>query len=212
MPPSKRPLIIGVTGNIGSGKSTFCKALEAEGLAVYYADLLARNRLDDPSLREKLVERFGNDIIDSGQTEGRINRQRLAEIVFRDEAKLQALNALLHPLVLRDMDEIVAQSDAECLIFEVPLLFEAGLQDCFDFIILVYASAALRHSRIVSRDGKAPGERGKFQIDDEDKQRVVDLVVTNNGSGEELKAKALEFVAYIPLLPEKIVSSFYRED
>lgn len=212
MPPSKRPLIIGVTGNIGSGKSTFCKALEAEGLAVYYADLLARNRLDDPSLREKLVERFGNDIIDSGQTEGRINRQRLAEIVFRDEAKLQALNALLHPLVLRDMDEIVAQSDAECLIFEVPLLFEAGLQDCFDFIILVYASAALRHSRIVSRDGKAPGERGKFQIDDEDKQRVVDLVVTNNGSGEELKAKALEFVAYIPLLPKRIVSSFYRED
>lgn len=209
MLPSKRPLVIGVTGNIGSGKSTFCQALKEMGIRVYDADLLARHWLDDPLVILPLLQRFGEVILSNNQEDklpaSRIDRRKLAELVFNDPDKLQFLNSLIHPLVLQDMDEIVRNSREDRVVFEVPLLFETGLQACFDFIILVHTSFALRRSRLIARSGKADSERNKFQISDEEKLNLADLVISNDGAPGDLKQKALAFAAKINYIsPRKI--------
>ena len=213
MLPNKRPLIIGVTGNIGSGKSTFCNALEDNGLRVYYADLLAQQRLEDPLVIKQLLQRFGEEILAMSQTarlpEPRIDRRKLAALVFEDSDKLQFLNSLIHPLVLQDMDEIVRDSHEDCVVFEVPLLFEAGLQACFDFICLVHATIELRRTRILARGGRPDHERSKFQISDEEKLNLVDMVVNNDGSTWELKQKAVAFAAEINHIAFRKIRPFY---
>ena len=135
MSQNKKPLLIGITGNIGSGKSAFCNFLAANGLKVISADVVANQHLEDPAIKEALIKRYSTAILspsneDNGK--GIINRKILADVVFSSEQETQYLNSLIHPLVLQDFQKIVEQSNEEALCFEVPLLFEANLQDCFD--------------------------------------------------------------------------------
>lgn len=213
MSQNKKPLLIGITGNIGSGKSAFCNFLTANGLKVISADAVANQHLEDPAIKEALIKRYSTAILspsnkDNGK--GIINRKILADIVFGNEEETQYLNSLIHPLVLQDFQRIVEQSNEEALCFEVPLLFEANLQDCFDYIVLISASLETRLMRLEKRgeDRTKAQQRMLHQIPDTEKRFLVDLVIENDGDLLNLQKSAVSFIEKIPYLPHKKVRPF----
>ena len=213
MSQNKKPLLIGITGNIGSGKSAFCNFLAANGLKVISADAVANQHLEDPAIKEALIKRYSTAILspsneDNGK--GIINRKILADIVFGSEEETQYLNSLIHPLVLQDFQRIVEQSNEEALCFEVPLLFEANLQDCFDYIVLISASLETRLMRLEKRgeDRTKAQQRMLHQIPDTEKSFLVDLVIENDGDLLNLQKSAVSFIEKIPYLPHKKVRPF----
>ncbi len=213
MPPSKRPLLIGITGNIGSGKSSFCQAIEAQGICVIYTDTIANQRLADSFIIEALLNRYSTAILKDQKASGssrQIDRQKLAETVFKNPKEVEYLNSLLHPLVLEDMQEIVETSDDPVLCFEVPLLFEANLQKCFDYLILVTATKETRLNRLVARGEALSNARHRMynQLDDSFKKEQVDLVIENDDSIERLYLVVNAFVAGIGNIPQRYVSPF----
>jgi len=213
MSQNKKPLLIGITGNIGSGKSAFCNFLAANGLKVISADAVANQHLEDPAIKEALIKRYSTAILspsneDNGK--GIINRKILADIVFGSEEETQYLNSLIHPLVLQDFQRIVEQSNEEALCFEVPLLFEANLQDCFDYIVLISASLETRLMRLEKRgeNRTKAQQRMLHQIPDTEKRFLVDLVIENDGDLLNLQKSAVSFIEKIPYLPHKKVRPF----
>jgi len=213
MSQNKKPLLIGITGNIGSGKSAFCNFLAANGLKVISADAVANQHLEDPAIKEALIKRYSTAILspsneDNGK--GIINRKILADIVFGSEKETQYLNSLIHPLVLQDFQRIVEQSNEEALCFEVPLLFEANLQDCFDYIVLISASLETRLMRLEKRgeDRTKAQQRMLHQMTDTEKRFLVNLVIENDGDLLSLQKSAVSFIEKIPYLPHKKVRPF----
>jgi len=213
MSQNKRPLLIGITGNIGSGKSAYCNFLAANGLKVISADAVANQHLEDPAIKEALIKRYSTAILspsneDNGK--GIINRKILADIVFGSEKETQYLNSLIHPLVLQDFQRIVEQSNEEALCFEVPLLFEANLQDCFDYIVLISASLETRLMRLEKRgeDRTKAQQRMLHQMTDTEKRFLVNLVIENDGDLLSLQKSAVSFIEKIPYLPHKKVRPF----
>jgi len=213
MLPNKFPLLIGITGNIGSGKSTFCNFLTAKGLKVISADEVANQHLNDPEIKEALIKRYSTAVLSpSGddQTKSIINHKILADIVFGSDEETKYLNSLIHPLVLQDFQRIVEQSQEEVLCFEVPLLFETNLQDCFDYIILISASLETRLNRVEKRgeDRIKAQQRMLYQIPDTEKRLLVDLVIENDGDLVSLQKAAAALIEKIPYLQYKKVRSF----
>ena len=213
MSQNKKPLLIGITGNIGSGKSAFCNFLAANGLKVISADVVANQHLEDPAIKEALIKRYSTAILspsneDNGK--GIINRKILADVVFSSEQETQYLNSLIHPLVLQDFQKIVEQSNEEALCFEVPLLFEANLQDCFDYIVLISASLETRLMRLEKRgeDRTKAQQRMLHQMPDTEKRFMVDLVIENDGDLVSLQKAAAALIEKIPYLQYKKVRSF----
>jgi len=204
----KRPLLIGVTGNIGSGKSSFCKFLEELGLMVFYADPIARQVLEQAEVLNSLIRRWGPEVAERGLPVS----QRIAEQVFGKPEELAFLNTLVHPGTLRRMRDLVDQSSSPVLVFEVPLLFEAGLQDCFDYLVLISASAALRTERLKKRDNESSEQinrRLSSQMPDSDKAPLCDLLIVNEGSISHLRKQALQLKENLPELSFRNVRSFY---
>ena len=213
MSQNKKPLLIGITGNIGSGKSAFCNFLAANGLKVISADAVANQHLEDPAIKEALIKRYSTAILspsNKDNSKGIISRKILADIVFGSEEETQYLNSLIHPLVLQDFQRIVEQSNEEALCFEVPLLFEANLQDCFDYIVLISASLETRLMRLEKRgeDRTKAQQRMLHQIPDTEKRFLVDLVIENDGDLLNLQKSAVSFIEKIPYLPHKKVRPF----
>jgi len=209
---AKRPLLIGITGNIGSGKSTFCRYLESLNLRVIEADKLANNCLQDNEVVGKLVERYSAQILLNSESNEatQIDRAKLAERVFSDPIETAYLNALIHPRVLKAFSDIVKTTCEEYLGFEVPLLFEAELQECFDYLVLVYTPREYRIERLDQRGMTLPSilDREQRQIPDEEKLNKVDLVVANTGSALALKEKAGELVRSLRDIPYRQLKSF----
>jgi len=204
----KRALLIGVTGNIGSGKSSFCKFLEERGLMVFYADQIARQVLEQAEVLNSLIRRWGPEVAERGLPVS----QRIAEQVFGKPEELAFLNTLVHPGTLRRMRDLVDQSSSPVLVFEVPLLFEAGLQDCFDYLVLISASAALRTERLKKRDNESSEQinrRLSSQMPDSDKAPLCDLLIVNEGSISHLRKQALQLKENLPELSFRNVRSFY---
>ena len=174
------PLKIGLTGGIGSGKTTVAKIFELLGVPVYYADdaskrLYASNK----DLMEALKEHFGEDIY----TDEQLNRSKLAAIVFNDAAKLELLNNLVHPLTIKDAEEWMQQQTAPYIIKEAALLFEAGSASVLDYIIGVSTPQPLRIKRVMERDGVGREEvlsRMQRQMDEESKMLLCDFVIKND--------------------------------
>ena len=204
---NNEPLLIGITGNMGSGKSVFCNFLVAGGLRVISADTLANKHLEDPEIIRALVKRYSKDILSSAEdkTKLRINRQLLADKVFNSTTETNYLNSLIHPLVLKDFQQIVEQSDEKALCFEVPLLFEANLQDCFDYIILISAPLETLLQRLEKRgeDRIKAQQRLLHQLPDTEKRLLVDLVIENEGDLASLQKEAAAFLEKIPYLQYK---------
>jgi dephospho-CoA kinase len=175
-------MIVGVTGGIGSGKTTVCQVFRALGIPVYDADLAARELYDrDPELMRAVREAFGDGVLDA---EGRLDRKQMAAIVFSDPARLEMLNALVHPRVRSDFRKWVKQqTHAPYVIREAAILFESGTHKDCDRIVTVTAPVELRKQRIRQRDQRSEEEIGKVmerQWSDEEKIRRSDAVLVND--------------------------------
>jgi dephospho-CoA kinase len=173
-------LKIGLTGGIGSGKSTVAKIFETLGIPVYYADTEAKRLMnEDPVLRKSIINHFGS----SAYTNNVLDRQYLASIVFNDKEKLDLLNALIHPVTIADAEVWMKKQKAPYCIKEAALLFESGAAENLDYVIGVSAPAALRIKRVIDRDGLSREEimkRINRQVNEEMKMKLCDFIIYNN--------------------------------
>ena len=170
---------VGVTGGIGSGKSTVCRLFAQKGIAVYDSDAAAKRLMqEDGALRRQLAGRFGEGTFRDGQ----LDRAYLAGIVFADPQALADLNALVHPVVMRDFDAWAARQEGSYVILESALLFDAGFDACVDRTVAVLAPEALRIERTCRSDGRTPGEvrlRIAAQTDDDTLSAKADYTLVN---------------------------------
>jgi len=173
-------LKVGLTGGIGSGKSTVAKVFEVLGIPVYYSDEASKRLMNtDNDLKHAILETFGPDTY----VDGKLNRAYLAAIVFSDKEKLSRLNALVHPATILDGERWMAQQKGPYAIKESSLLFEAGMQGQFDKIIGVSAPDPLRTKRVMERDGITAEEvrkRMRNQIQVSIKMLLCDVVILND--------------------------------
>lgn len=174
-------LQIGLTGNIGSGKTTVCKIFETFGIPVYYADERARLIMDRQEVIASVVAAFDENILDGS---GKLDRKSLAAIVFNSKEKLEKLNAIVHPLVRDDYRQWVAShADKPYVIQEAAILFETGMAAVFDKVIVVAAPLDLRLVRVQKRDGVSREEvlrRAANQLPQETLLEKADYVVHND--------------------------------
>lgn len=171
--------IIGLTGGIGSGKSSIAKHIESLGIPVYIADTEAKKILDTADVIAKVIALFGDDILENGK----IDRKKIAELVFQDPEKLKKYNAIIHPEVYLHFQNWVKQHNNYPLVVkEAAILFESGsYKDC-DKIILVTAPKENRIQRVMKRDAvtrEAVEQRMSHQWDDETKKSMSDFVIEN---------------------------------
>jgi dephospho-CoA kinase len=181
--PRKKP-IIGILGGIASGKSTVAAEFGKLGCAVIRADAIAHDLLEQESIRNELVRQLGGEILDS---HGRIDRARLAQIVFADTEKLCALNKVIHPRVLERTEELIAEYNqcphVQAIVLDMPLLVEVGWANRCDRLIFVKCDAAQRARRAKQAgllDEQGIKIREKFQISLDKKSRLADNTVDNN--------------------------------
>ncbi len=173
-------LKIGVTGGIGSGKSIVSSIFKVLGIPVFDADAQAKNIMQtDDELKAAVIDLFG----DASYHQGQLNRKYIAEIVFKDPAQLEKLNALVHPATIRAGEEWAAKQKSPYTIKEAALFFESGSAEGMDYIIGVYAPQHIRINRVMQRDGVSREEvldRMKRQIQEEVKMRLCDFVIVND--------------------------------
>jgi dephospho-CoA kinase len=173
-------LRIGLTGGIGTGKTTVANIFKVLGIPVFDADTVAKQLMEnDLQLREQLIAQFGP----TSFQDGKLNRAYLASIVFKDPYQLAVLNAIVHPLSLKAAEDWMKLQNAPYVIKEAALIFEAGAAAGLDLIIGVTAPTALRIQRVMHRDGisrEAVLERMDKQIDESIKMRLCDFVIQND--------------------------------
>ncbi|MCL4539125.1 MAG: dephospho-CoA kinase [Bacteroidetes bacterium] len=184
------PLIVGLTGNIGSGKSTAAKAFSRLGVPTFDADKVGHELLEsDTNVRKKILSTFGNEVV----VDGKISRRVLGQIVFADESKRAALEGILHPAIMKTITEQAsAFKDSRYVIMEVPLLYEAELTEDFDYIILVKAKKDTSIHRAAEKLGISREEvlkRLATQIPQTEKEKLADFVISNDGSLSELNQR-----------------------
>ncbi|QHS60104.1 dephospho-CoA kinase [Chitinophaga agri] len=174
-------LKIGITGGIGSGKSTVAKIFALLGVPVYYADDAAKTIMQtDKLLIEQVKKHFGAQIYDANNV---LDRAALGKIVFNDKDKLELLNSLVHPATIRHSDEWADQQTAPYVIKEAALLFESGSFQYLDKCIGVYAPQPLRIHRVMKRDNIGRADvlaRMHKQIDDNIKMKLCDYIIRND--------------------------------
>lgn len=172
----------GITGNIGSGKTTVCRQFERLGVPVYYTDVAAKRLMtEDSQLVEAIRNTFGAAAY---RPDGSLDRGYLAERVFGDDDQLRQLNALVHPAVHRDATDWRSRQSAPYTLYESALIFEIDAADRFDGVIVVAAPEAVRRQRVMVRDGvtaEAFAARAAKQLPDETKERRADHVILNDG-------------------------------
>jgi dephospho-CoA kinase len=174
-------LKIGITGGIGSGKSTVSRIFELLGVPVYYADDRAKDiMVRDPELAAQVKHHFGEEIYNA---DGTLNRKLLGNIVFNDKDKLALLNSLVHPATIRDSDNWAQQQTTPYVLKEAALLFETESFHHLDKVIAVFAPQPLRIHRVMKRDNVSRNEvlaRMYKQIDETIKMRLSDYVIHND--------------------------------
>ncbi|MCW8996429.1 MAG: dephospho-CoA kinase [Psychromonas sp.] len=186
-------LIIGLTGGIGSGKSTVSAFFSALHVPVVDADLVSRQVVakGQPGLK-KIVQHFGPDIL----TDGELNRSRLREIVFQDNSEREWLNKLLHPLIHARIISELAEAKGKYVLLEAPLLFENGLEALTDYNLVVDVAPELQIQRASARDGVSLESVKAIiakQIDRAKRLQKADFVIDNSGVLlSELKKRVLD--------------------
>ncbi len=182
---------VGLTGNIGAGKSTVARLLAAKGASLIDADELAREAAADPSVLAEISEKLGSDLVQ----DGRLERAKTARRVFGDAEALQTLNAIIHPWVRhesRRRGEALERSGARVILFDIPLLYENGLERELDWVIVVAAPFETRLERVVSRSQLSGADfraRDAAQWPLEAKVARADFVLDNSGSAEDLASQ-----------------------
>ena len=181
--------IIGLTGGIGSGKTTVAKFIEEMGFPVYYSDDRAKKIVnDDEVLKNNIKELLGEEAYDES---GRYDRKYVADLVFNNEELLKQLNGLIHPAVKLDFENWVASQKTEFVFKETALLFELNLNESCYKSVLVTADDNIRIKRVMDRDQKTYREIEAVidkQMPEKDKIKRADFVIYNNDGIDELKA------------------------
>lgn len=171
---------VGITGGIGSGKTTVSAIFKLLGIPVYYADDAAKKLMqEDKKLVSQIIDHFGAKSYKDGQ----LDRQFLSSIVFNNAEELNRLNALVHPATINDAKNWMLQQSTPYAIKEAALIFESGSQDQLDFIIGVYSPEAIRIHRVMKRDNtdrESIKSRMKKQIDESLKMRLCDTIILND--------------------------------
>ncbi|MEM6966584.1 MAG: dephospho-CoA kinase [Bacteroidota bacterium] len=175
---------IGITGGIGSGKTTVCKIFESLGIPVYYADDRAKKlMIENAELVQKIKNLLGDDAYFQ---DGTLNRPYIASIVFQDKEKLEQLNGLVHPAVRKDgIQWHDAQSLVPYTLKEAALLVESGNHQLLDTLISVWAPKEVRIQRVLNRDGALRAEieaRMDKQLPEYEKLKIADFVIINDGN------------------------------
>ncbi len=175
---------VGITGNMGSGKTTVCKIFEVLGVPVYYADDRAKDILQsDPEVIKQVKELFGDDVYDAANV---LDRKRVAHVVFNEPEFLEKYEAIIHPAVQRDGEKWMQRhAQFPYVIKEAALLFESGSHKHLDKIICVTAPVALRIQRIQQRDGSSIDDikaRLRNQMAEAEKVELSDFIIYNDGT------------------------------
>jgi dephospho-CoA kinase len=210
----RRPYLIGLTGNIATGKSEVAAMLADLGARVIDADQVAHQVMapDGPAYGA-VVETFGREIL---AADGSIDRSTLGAIVFRDPASLGKLEAAVHPAVAAEVDRLINQATEQIAAVEAIKLIEAGMHRHYDALWVVTAPRALQISRLVATRGLSESEaalRVDAQPPQEEKAALADLVLVNEGSLDDLRAKVKVAWAQIPLVvTDAIIRPVRRDD
>ncbi len=179
---------VGLTGGIGAGKSTVADLFSQKGAVVIRSDELARQVIEPQTPGfQHVIDRFGKDIVNS---EGYIDRAKLAQIVFQDDAALKDLENIVHPLVRSKTNELVNQHTAETIIVnEIPLLLERKMESLFDFLVIVISSEKNRLERLAQRGlttEQATARMAK-QVSDDERRAAADFLIVNDGNLDQLE-------------------------
>lgn len=179
-------VLVALTGGIGSGKSLAGEFFAELGAIVVDSDQLARDVIErgTPGFDEVVTE-FGDEVL----TQGIIDRKKLGEIVFGDEAKRKILESILHPLIRAALDNVAAAAPADSVVIhQIPLLAETGGKDRFDLVLTVSADLTARRTRLIAR-GLASHDiekRLQAQVSDAEREAIADYVISNHGDKDEL--------------------------
>ena len=181
-------MYLGLSGGIGSGKSTVAKILANLGAVVIDADVIAREVLEpNQAGYQRVIEVFGESILDSDR---RIDRKRLAELVFQDSDELAKLEAIVHPAVIARVAQIRnSLPESTVVVYDTPLLFEKNLQGQFDKVLIVVTDSEHRKTRLIERGLEIRDIEARIanQATDAQRRTVADFVIENNGSPEQLQ-------------------------
>lgn len=173
-------LKIGLTGGLGSGKSTVAHIFEVLGIPVYYADAASKRLMnDDEKVKAAVQNAFGKEVY----PDGKLDRKYLSEIVFKDEKKLELLNSIVHPATLLDAAEWLKKQTAHYAIKEAALIFESGSNKALDFVIGIESPLPLRLQRAMKRDNISREQamaRIEKQMNEEKKISLCDFVIIND--------------------------------
>ncbi|MBI3124139.1 MAG: dephospho-CoA kinase [Ignavibacteriales bacterium] len=186
---------VAITGGIGSGKSSVSDYLEKKGHSVLRADLIAKELMaQDAQIKKKLIEEFGEE----SYSNDKLNTQYLAANVFSKEENVQKINSIVHPPVLEKIDQLAKEifKNQDIVFIETALVYEANLEDFFDYVLLVLADEKTRIERIINREKVTEEQvraRMQYQIPDEEKKDDADFVLDNNTTLQELENR-VEFL------------------
>jgi dephospho-CoA kinase len=174
-------LKIGLTGNIGSGKTIVSEIFRILNVPIYCADESAKSFLNSDEVKFNLIKKFGEEIVGIDKF---INKEKFAEIIFNNKQNLEFVNSIIHPLVLKDFEEWSDKfKDQPYVIMESAIVFESHLDKLFNKIIVVYCPKEIRIKRVANRD-KVNNEkvisRMNNQIGDEEKNALADFIITND--------------------------------
>lgn len=199
--------IIGLTGGIGSGKSTVARSLQKHGFPIVDADLIAREIVEpgQPALAE-LAKEFGEDILNA---DGSLDRGLLASRAFTNKDTTQRLNNITHPRINQRTQELfdeARENGAEAVIYDMPLLIDKALHKDMDATIVVHAAEHVRLERLTTKRGLDVDDvrrRINAQIDDETRKQHADILLDNNGTEEDLTQQIAQAVDKIKQLTKQ---------
>lgn len=189
-------MILGLTGGIACGKTTVSNYLKSKGFKIYDADIIAKEISEQKEVISEIVEKIGNKVLD--EKNQKINRQELKKIVFFDKKKLEILNNIIHPRVYKCFEKIRNENfkTDKIEVFDIPLLYESGMEKLCDKILLIVASPEIKKERIIKRDNISEELAEKIiksQMSDEEKIKKADIIIENNQDIEALLKKVERF-------------------
>ena len=201
-------MVIGLTGGIGTGKSTVSQILREKKFPVIDLDTISHEVIKIPKVIEKIVENFGKEVLEnSGNFENennaiRISREKLGKIIFENKEKRLLLNSIMHPEILHTMREQISKykKSNKIIFVEIQLLFEVQWEKEFDYILLISAKKSTQIRRILERDKRSEIDALNIinsQLPLDEKKKRSDFVIENDGNIEELKEKIVKFLEYI---------------
>jgi len=207
-------LVVGLTGGIASGKSTVSLMFREAGIPVICADELAHEVVKPGSAALDEIRRtFGDEFIDS---DGNLNRAAMARLVFKDKNKRQDLESIIHPRVAEEQRKLIRQFAVQghnIVVVDVPLLYESGLEDSFDMILVAYVPPEVQIQRLIARDqatDKEARSRLDAQLPIEKKKRLAGRIIDNTGPVEHTREQVLGIIKELRALAESGWTGYQR--